>query len=525
VPDSAQDVSLRRNSSWRLKLIVFVSGAVLMGLEMAGSRVLAIHFGTSIYVWGSIIGVFLAALSGGYYAGGIFADRKPSFFLLNVLILVAGCWLILLPLYDNFALRAIRSLNLGGRMGPLLATTFLFAGPSILMGMVSPFAVRLSAHAVEKMGNVSGKLYALSTVGSIAGTLITAFWLIPFLGVHTILQSLGLSLVALPFIILPKSRALLAMAASVALIGIAVLLVKPGPVWRLGAGQHLLFEADSAYHHILVMDDDRTNTRLLRFNNYAQSIIDRKPPHESNTYTNSFQLARIFRPKLKRVLVIGGGGAVGPRKFVTEDPNVIVDLVEIDPVVVEVSRAYFYLPLDNRLRVYTEDGRDFVRRIKDRYDVVILDAFTIGGQIPFHLTTQEFMQEIRALLVPGGIFLANITCALEGPKSQIFRAEYKTAASVFDSLYVFPRPFDAERGNSAPLKASPQRNIILIGLNGSEKWMPESIAAAAKKLVEEGAVHTPTFLDDALHLYTNPIRIDDVPLLTDDHAPVDTMVF
>src|SRR2546430_8065618 len=117
-------------SSWRLKGLVFISGAVLMGLEMAGSRVLAIHFGSSIYVWGSIIGIFLAALAGGYYAGGLAADRKPSFLLLNLIALAAGCWLVLLPFYDNFIARGIRSTHLGARTEPLLTTIMLFGGPS-----------------------------------------------------------------------------------------------------------------------------------------------------------------------------------------------------------------------------------------------------------------------------------------------------------------------------------------------------------------------------------------------------------
>ena len=502
-----------------------MSGAVLMGLEMAGSRVLAIHFGSSIYVWGSIIGIFLAALAGGYYAGGVAADRKPSFLLLNVLVLVAGCWLVLLPLYDNFVGRGIRSRNLGVRLEPLLATIILFGGPSILMGMVSPFAVRLSASAVERIGNTAGRLYALSTLGSIAGTIVTAFWLIPLVGVHAILKALGVTLVVISLAGLPKSRAALVIAAPLLIVILAGLLLKPSPFISLRPDQHLLYEGDSAYHHILVIDDDRLNSRFLRFNNLAQSIIDRQPPHESNSYTNSFQLARIFRPKLKRVLVIGGGGAIGPRKFVTDDPQVEVDLVEIDPVVVDVSRDYFYLPESSRLRVYVEDGRRFTRLATARYDLVILDAFTLGDQIPFHLTTQEFMRETQQLLVSGGVFLANLGGAMQGPKSHIVRAEYKTAASVFHNVYLFPRPADSERGQSGPLAPLRTRNIMLIALNGPDQWTADLVASRATMLVRDGAVHTPTFLEDALHMYTGPIGTDDVPLLTDDYAPVDTMVF
>lgn len=517
--------SVARVPGWQLKLLVFVSGAVLMGLEMAGSRILASHFGSSIYVWGSIIGVFLAALSAGYFAGGLAADRKPSFFLLNVLVLLAGCWLLLLPLYDNLICRGIRSANLGSRLEPLLATTILFGGPSILMGMVSPFAVRLSASAIDRIGNTAGRLYALSTLGSIVGTLVTAFWLIPMIGVHTILKALGLTLIAIAVIGLPKSRATLPIMAPVVLVIFSALLIRPSAFISLRSDQHVRFESDSAYHHILVVDDDRTNLRLLRFNNHVQSIIDQKPPYDSPTYINSFELARIFKPKLARVLFIGGGGAIGPRKFINQYPEVKVDLVEIDPVVVDVSRDYFHLAADPRLDIHVEDGRRFVRGASGRYDLVILDAFTIGGQIPFHLTTQEFMREIRDVLEPDGVFLANITSALEGPGSLILRSEYKTVASVFQSVYLFPRPTDQERIQVTPPSSLTARNVILIALLGAGNWTPETVAGKAAMLAENGGVYSPTFLNDALHIHKNPVRIDDVPLLTDDYAPVDTMVF
>ena len=223
-------------------------------------------------------------------------------------------------------------------------------------------------------------------------------------------------------------------------------------------------------------------------------------------------------------MVIGGGGAIGPRQFVDQDPQTIVDLVEIDPLVVDISRRYFFLPDDSRLKVHVEDGRNFARATTDRYDLVILDAFTVGGQVPFHLTTQEFMHEVRSLLKPDGVFLVNINSAVEGPNSRILRAEYKTALTVFDAVLIFPRPFDTERGKPK-LALSRGRNVILIGLAGRNDWTLDSVAGTARSLMKEEKARTPTFLDDALQLYTGRPRTDDVPLLTDDYAPVDTMVF
>jgi len=151
-------------------------------------------------------------------------------------------------------------------------------------------------------------------------------------------------------------------------------------------------------------------------------------------------------------------------------------------------------------------------------------AFTVGGQVPFHLTTQEFMHEVRSLLKPDGVFLVNINSAVEGPNSRILRAEYKTALTVFDAVLIFPRPFDTERGKPK-IALSRGRNVILIGLAGRNDWTLDSVAGTARSLMKEEKARTPTFLDDALQLYTGRPRTDDVPLLTDDYAPVDTMVF
>jgi spermidine synthase len=511
-------------SGWRLKTLVFVSGAVLMGLEMVASRILAIHFGSSIYVWGAIIGVFLAALSGGYMLGGKIADAKPSFFVLNAIVFAAGCWLLLIPFYAHPLCRSL--VGSGERTGPLMGTLLVFAGPSVLMGMVSPFAVRLAAKAVEKMGNVSGQLYALSTFGSIAGTLLTAFWLIPEFNVRFVTQALGAALVAIPFLLLPRSRGLFAYAASLAIVGPGAFLLDPSPIVEMKPGQRLIEEKDSAYHYILVTEYDGWG-RFLQFNNYIESGISLEPPYETKTtYTDSFQLAKIFRPALKRILVIGGGGGIGPRKFTTDDPDCEVDLVEIDPEVIRISKQYFHLEESPRLRIHCEDGRRFVRRTELKYDLVVLDAYTIGGQIPFHLTTREFMEEVKSKLAPGGVLLANINASLEGKKSRVLRAEQKTFQQVFDAVHVFPRPLaDTERVPGKPLDQLRTRNVMLIALNGEPSWERKRVVEFATGVAKRGEAPTPTFLDDAERMLEGLLPIQDVPILTDDYAPVDTMVF
>jgi spermidine synthase len=418
----------------------------------------------------------------------------------------------------------VLTLNPGERLGPLLATMLLFAGPSILLGMVSPYAVRLAARTVETMGNVSGRLYALSTFGSIVGTLLTAFWLIPLVGARTLLQILALCLILLPLVAI---KAIRPKVISVLLVAIFVISAFQLNAWvtRRAENQNLVYETHSAYHYIQIVDDTQRHTRFLRFNNYVEGAINLEPPFETRmSYINAFELARIFKPQLRKILIIGGGGGIGARKFVTDDPAVEVDLVEIDPRVVELSFAYFHLEPSSRLRVHVADGRNFIRRSSDRYDLVVLDAFTIGGQIPFHLTTREFMQEIEEVLTPGGVLLANINGTMRGARSRILRSEYKTAGTVFDQVYLFPNLYDTERRQGGPIDPDYRRNIILVAVNGNA-LTKEAIDNAARQLEAAGVVRTPTFLQDASQLFTGRLPLDDVPLLTDDYAPVDTMVF
>ncbi len=184
-------------NQYLLQFVVFTSGAVLMGLEIIGSRVLAPYFGNSIFVWGSLISVVLAALSVGYYWGGQLSTRSPSFVGLLILLLIPGVLIFLLPFIYPQVNYWIANVNFGNRMNPLIASAIYFLPPGIFLGTVSPYAVRLSATALATVGSTAGTLYALSTAGSIFGTLITAFYLIPVLGVTGIIHSLGLTLMCL----------------------------------------------------------------------------------------------------------------------------------------------------------------------------------------------------------------------------------------------------------------------------------------------------------------------------------------
>ena len=486
---------------------------MLLALEIIASRIIAPVFGNSIYVWGSLIGVFLAALAAGYVAGGRAADRWPSPVVFAGLFVVAGGLVFLIPLAAPGVLSSLSAAQLGARAGPVAASAALFFLPAAVMGMVSPYAIRLRARTVATIGNVAGALYALSTLGSIAGTLLASFILLSLWPVPTIVHALGVALLLSAVLWGLTRRQLLpagaAATVTVLLVGIAGLRAAPG------AGEGLQYERDTVYHRITVSDEG--GVRFLKLDNYWQSALDLSNPRRTVfAYTDYMHLPVILRPDARRVLMIGLGGATVPVRYYQDYPQMHVDVAELDPRVVEVARRYFQAPQGDRLRVTTEDGRLFMTRSADRYDIILLDAYLIDT-IPFHLATREFFAAARAHLVPGGVLGSNVIGALAGPRSGLFRAIYKTVASVFPTVYVFPVDWD-RYGSPVAL-----RNIILVATDQPQQPRDAALRAAARARSNPG-VTLPQIVEAARDLYTDPIGTGDVPVLTDDFAPVETLL-
>ena len=497
-----------------LAVIVFVSGAVLLALEIVASRVVAPYLGNSIYVWGALIGVFLGALAVGYFLGGLLADRYPSAALFAALVFLAGFLVFPIPLLAPGVLETIELAAPGPRAAPLEATLALFFLPAVVMGMISPFAVRLRAETMATIGNVAGSLYALSTLGSIAGTLLAAFVLLSWMGVRTIVHLLGAVMMVLAVLSWLTSRRIGPAAVGSALAALLVVGV-PFASTR-DAPQGLRFERDTVYHRITV--NDEAGVRYLRLDAYWQSGMDLADPRRTVfPYSDYLHLPLVFRPDARRVLFVGLGGGAAPRRYHEDYAQMTIDVVEIDPAVIDASRRYFGVPRDARMRLVAQDGRLFVSRALDRYDVIILDAFLIDT-IPFHLATREFFETVRAHLTPGGVLASNVIGALDGPRSGFFRAVYKTFREVFGAVYVFPTDwslYDSEES---------LRNIIVVAVNGSAPRSRGAVLAAAEAARAQAGVTIERFVEAAGDLYLKPIRIDDVPVLTDDYAPVELLV-
>lgn len=521
-----------------LKLLVFTGGAVLMGLEMAGSRVLAPHFGNSVFVWGSIISVFLIALSAGYYVGGRLADRMPSFAFLNGICLLAGLLILVVPYFAHGLCSSLVEGGWGEESGPLVATAILFLPASFFLGTLSPFSVRLAAQTVQTVGAAAGTLYSLSTVGSIAGTLVTTFVLIPHFGVTGILRGLGVAMIVVPFAMLLTRPKKAAPASPLAALGVLLaVLPAPGSI-TLTPGAQMVLEEETPYHHIAVIDYGRGKAtvdaevkgavRALRFDRFTESSIELEKPYRSQAkYTDYFHLAFLANPRIARTVFIGAGGGVGPRTFSEMDPSMAIDVVDIDRRILEVAHTYFHMPTGGRVTTHAEDGRRWLHNEKGTCDCLILDAFTIGGVIPFHLTTREFFEDCARRLSDDGVLIMNVNSALEGEKGGIFLRVMRTLDAVFPQLYVFSKELhDAEDTYKDDRTVS--RNEMVVAMK--RKGEALSLEDWRRRVFDD--YHEGSYLEKKdLYRMVRDLdlewraKIGDVPILTDDFAPIETLGF
>ncbi len=504
---------------------------------------LAPYFGNSLYVWGALIGVVLAGLSTGYWFGGVIADRYPTPRLLVAMLGVSSLLVLAIPYVDDWVLEKLVEWDPGPRLNPLLATIFLFGAQSVLLGTVSPIAVRLKAHSVDTMGRTAGRLFAISTAGSIAGTFATAFWLIPELGTDQVLASAAVALMLAAASIALVERLAVAGVVALALAGAsigAVVSLAPesgatvsasqlrnwSPVYRQQssedqagsieesqAGYTILHTSDSQYHRIAVVEDE--TSRYLRFDSSFQSGMYLDDPYRTRfAYSDYLQLPFAYRAQTEKVLYIGLGGGSAPKRTWRDFPSVQLEAVELDPEVVDVAYEYFQLPRDPRMEVEVEDGRRFVAQNDGPWDVIVVDAF-YSDSIPFHLATREFLELARSRLTPGGLVVTNIIGAVRGPDSRLFRSMLRTYRAVFPTVAIHP-----VESSGRDLRSI--RNIILVA--GESAAPSKQFLLDRWHAVQKRSPGAPD-LDEAIRGRVDaPVQTEDVPVLTDDYAPTDALL-
>jgi spermidine synthase len=500
----------------RLLAFVFVSGAVVMALELLGSRILAPVFGNSIFVWGSLIGVVLASLSAGYYLGGKLADWRPDLQTLALVVFGAGIFILALPTLAPPVFDVAIGIQLGDRYSPLLATAILLGPPSTLLGMVSPYAIRLAAKSFEKLGKASGNLYALSTIGSIVGTFVMVFVLIPEFGVNKIIVALGVTLLAVAFLGLGTRLKVFVLLFLIILPFAAPYLVGhrlTAATYSLALGD-TVYETDTPYHHLVVTDAydvayQSTIRYLILDDNFHSAMDLNNPDRNVFPYTEYFHLPFLLDSKITRVLFIGGGGFTGPQSLLKDYANVSVDVAEIDPEVIRVAEQYFGVDATNpRLHIYNQDGRIFLQHTDEKYDSVILDAYS-KSYVPFHLMTEEFFRLLADHLTTNGTVISNLIAQTSGSSSELLAAEINTMQTAFPNIYTF-----ATQGPDYP---SVQNIIVLASLSINHLTEPDFAHLATPKKAPAAPL-----TNDIGNYFV--MATGNAPVLTDNYAPVETML-
>jgi spermidine synthase len=508
------------NQSWLLSpqgfllaVIVFVGGVTSIAIQVSASRLIGPYFGSSTFIWANLIGMTLLYLTLGYFIGGKLADRWPSPKLLYMLTATAGISTALIPFLAGPILRAslaaFDNVDVGQFYGSLMGTLLLFAVPITVLGCVSPFAVRIRTLNVESVGNTAGSLYSLSTVGSILGSVLPTFLLVPVFGTRTTFLILAFALLVPSFIVLLASGAFRETAAVGCLILFAALLpvvIEQGLIRPPDRGV-VIHERETRYNYVQVLQ--RGDERLLALNE-GHAVHSIYHPTELLTQGpwDYFMVAPYFHADTSpedvgSMLMIGLAAGTVSTQMTNAYGPIPIDGVEIDGEIADIGREYFDMTEPN-LNVIVADGRYYLTKTDNTYDIIGIDAYR-QPYIPFHLTTREFFQETRDQLNEDGVAIVNA-----GRTREDFRLVEVLAATMAD---VFPHVFiiDVERYN----------NSMVIGTNREDASIEDFIANIAA-IPEDSIVRT---VGDASVDFGNLRRYEgDAQVFTDDLAPVELVV-
>ena len=423
---------------------VFVSGMTSLAAEFGASRLLGNIFGTSNLVWAAIIGLILIYLTAGYFIGGKWADKSPTPQTMYAILAWGAFTLGVVPYISNPVLRAAAdafdTLQVGILAGAFASVMVLFTIPVTLLGMISPFAIRICMDDKAHAGNVAGTIYGISTIGSFLGAFLPTLLLIPTIGTTRTFLLFSLVLLFVALAGLGKSAGVKKMLPYLLMVVGLALLALFGGGGRIKASIGQIFEAESAYNYIQVLEFD--GTRYLRLNEgqgvhsqYNPNTLDYGGPWQQ------FLAGPFFNPDkeptdVTRVAIVGLAAGTSARQAAAIFPNVTIDGWEIDPKIVDIGRAYFDMNLPN-LNVFVQDGRWGLEQSGERYDLVIVDAYR-PPYIPPHLTTQEFFQIAANHLKPDGVLAINIGRA-PGDR-RLIDGLATTIGTIFPSIQVMDIP-------------------------------------------------------------------------------------
>jgi spermidine synthase len=419
-----------RTSDRALSALVFGAGTGSLAVEICASRLLAPYYGSSTIVWANLIGLVLLALSLGYWLGGKLADRRPDPRLLGGLVvgsavLVAAIPFVTPPILD-VAAEGLDEISAGAVIGSFFATLLLFAPPVLLLGMVAPFAIRLAIPDVASAGAIAGRLYALSTAGSLLGTFLSALVLIPAIGTQRTLLACAVVLALSGALLLGPRWQLVA-------LGLAALLAVPPGAVKAASG--VVFEEESPYQFVQVRERDGVRRLYLNEGVAVHSVWRADTVLTGGVWDAFLAVPLLLEDPPQRLAVLGNAGGTVARAFGEYWPGVEIDGVEIDPTVTDAGYRFFGMDENPRLETHDADARPFLRRTNERYDLVYVDAYH-QPYVPFYLATKEFFELVRSRLRPGGLVALNVATVPDDHR--LVEELAGTLATVFPDVRVWP---------------------------------------------------------------------------------------
>ena len=501
-------------------VVAFVTGAIVMSFEMLGSRYLNPYFGNGIYTWAALISTVLAALTAGYFLGGLIGDRTVSAAVLGAIVGLASLYLLVLPSFAGAILDLVLDTVDDVRLGSLYAALSIMFLPVMLFGVYSPFAIRLVMRTAQHSGTVSGTVYGVSTAGSIVGTLGTTFFLIPLIGTRAITFLLGAAGLCSGLLLITLDRTLSparGARSEMGIIAFAVFMLAGNYAWSNGlfdenVRAQMLKQSDGRIAHVeteynnLFIDKHGSllglSSRYRGRPDYIESIVDLKDPDDMPmSYDQIMPVALTYPPAIKRILMIGLGAGSISTYLGRAMPDAQIDVVELDPGVIAAGRKYFGLEESDRLHFIEGDGRVYLNRHNELYDVILLDAFRELG-VPFHLLTREFYTLVKEHLAPGGAVASNVAA-----NTKLYVSTVVTLRAVFPTVDVYPDWADSKFAQAiAVAEPSPR---------------PTSDALIQRALALQQEFHFRYSLADVVAKRVTKAAPFGGDLLTDDFAPAD----
>ena len=481
---------------FKLEIITFISGAVVMVLEIVGSRILSPYLGNSIFIWSSLIGVILGSLSLGNWFGGFISDKKASLKVLSSILFYSSIAIFILTIIKDIILFIVAD-KLEITQASILLGIILFAPSSIFLGMVSPYVIKLKLKDLKTSGETVGFLYALSTMGSIFGTFLAGFILISYVGTNGVLILLSVILVFLA--LFADSEFWVGRK----LVAILVLIIS---IYQIKGQEDSLkntgyIDKDTNYNRVIIYESiDKTTGRPVRAlsqDRQSSSAMFLDGDDLVYEYTKYYNLFSHFKPDFKNTLMIGGAAYSYPKEFLKKYPDSNIDVVEIDPEITSLAVKYFNLKEDENLKIIHQDGRVFLNQNEMKYDVIFGDAFSSLHTVPFHLTTLECVKKIYDSLVVDGVYIANVISAVNGDKSDFFQSEFRTISEVFPQVLVF---------RVKDVGLSENQNLILVALKTKKEF---------SKVSEDNEINS--YLSRQYDYKNDKQGL----ILTDDFAPVE----